>query len=100
MDFSTLALMKKYVSIIVSDAVVNLPAGKSAYEIAVEKGFLGNEEEWLQSLKGQTPYIGENGNWFIGDVDTGLLASPDLENYYTEANLIPLSTEEILEICQ
>ena len=26
-------------------------AGKSAYEIAVEKGFEGTEEEWLASLK-------------------------------------------------
>ena len=27
------------------------PQGKSAYEIAVEHGFTGTEEEWLQSLK-------------------------------------------------
>lgn len=27
--------------------------GKSAYEIAVEHGFSGTEEEWLESLKGQ-----------------------------------------------
>lgn len=26
--------------------------GKSAYEIAVEKGFVGSEEDWLESLKG------------------------------------------------
>ena len=26
--------------------------GKSAYEIAVEHGFKGSEEEWLESLKG------------------------------------------------
>lgn len=26
--------------------------GKSAYEIAVEQGFVGTEEEWLESLKG------------------------------------------------
>jgi len=28
------------------------PTGKSAYEIAVDNGFTGTEEEWLQSLKG------------------------------------------------
>lgn len=28
--------------------------GKSAYEIAVDKGFEGNEEEWLDSLKNAT----------------------------------------------
>lgn len=49
--------------------------GKSAYEIAVEHGFSGTEEEWLESLKGESPYIGVNGNWFIGDVDTGISAS-------------------------
>lgn len=27
--------------------------GKSAYEIAVEQGFVGSEQEWLESLKGQ-----------------------------------------------
>ena len=27
--------------------------GKSAYEIAVEQGFVGTEDEWLESLKGQ-----------------------------------------------
>lgn len=26
--------------------------GKSAYEVAVEQGFVGTEEEWLESLKG------------------------------------------------
>ena len=27
--------------------------GKSAYQSAVEKGFEGTEEEWLESLKGE-----------------------------------------------
>lgn len=27
------------------------PEGKSAYEVAVENGFTGTEEEWLESLK-------------------------------------------------
>lgn len=101
--------------------------GKSAYEIAVENGFVGTESEWLESLKGkpgkdgidgfsptvstelneakdgtvvtitdvngehkftvlngldgldgkdgETPYIGENGNWWIGDTDTNVSAS-------------------------
>lgn len=54
--------------------------GQSAYQIAVEYGFEGTVEEWLQSLNGkdgtdgtdgQTPTIGENGNWFLGEDDTG-----------------------------
>lgn len=64
----------------------DLPRGKSAYEIAKENGFDGTEAEWLASLKGEpgaagtngkdgengkTPYVGENGNWYIGANDTG-----------------------------
>ena len=54
--------------------------GQSAYQIAVEYGFEGTVEEWLQSLNGkdgtdgtdgQTPTIGENSNWFLGENDTG-----------------------------
>lgn len=64
----------------------DLPRGKSAYEIAKENGFNGTETEWLASLKGatgapgasgkdgengKTPYVGDNGNWYIGADDTG-----------------------------
>lgn len=63
--------------------------GLSAYEIAVNNGFTGTEQEWLGSLRGikgedgldgqngrdgtdgKTPVIGGNGNWFLGDEDTG-----------------------------
>lgn len=63
---------------IVSQAVSQIPSGEnglSAYEIAVIYGFDGTEAEWLDSLKGKpgiTPTIGENGNWFIGEMDTGI----------------------------
>lgn len=32
------------------------PEGKSAYDVAVEAGFEGTEEEWLTSLEGQSAY--------------------------------------------
>ena len=35
--------------------------GKSAYDIAVENGFGGNQTAWLQSLKGETGDKGETG---------------------------------------
>jgi len=35
--------------------------GKSAYEVAVESGFVGTESEWLESLRGQDGYVGEDG---------------------------------------
>jgi hypothetical protein len=51
--------------------------GKSAYEIAVNNGFVGTEAEWIASLSGtngETPYVGANGNWHIGNKDTGVAA--------------------------
>ena len=36
--------------------------GKSAYEIAVEHGFVGTEEEWLASLQGAVGAQGEKGD--------------------------------------
>ena len=68
-------------------------AGKSAYEIAVDNGFVGTETEWLEGLKGADGADGKDGtngkngengitphidsttkNWHIGAVDTGILA--------------------------
>lgn len=31
-----------------------------------------------QSLRGETPFIGDNGNWWIGTTDTGVPATQDL----------------------
>ena len=99
MDLFTIALVKKYIIETVSniESVVN---GKSAYEIAVNNGFSGSEKEWLDSLKGISPHIGENGHWFIGDIDTQVEAVPNLEGYYSEATLNALTKDEILEICK
>ena len=78
MDLVTYALLKKYIkaSLAGAGALQGQP-GKSAYEIAVEQGYSGTEQEWITSLvgtPGQTPSIGSNGNWFIGDKDTGISA--------------------------
>lgn len=48
MDVITYALSKKYAD---ENAGEGAP-GKSAYEIAVENGFVGSEKEWLESLEG------------------------------------------------
>ena len=51
------------------------------YVLAVEDGYTGTYEDWLESIKGEdgkdgeTPHIGTNGNWWIGDVDTGVPAT-------------------------
>lgn len=97
-DVTTYALLKSYVkqSIANADQFVQ---GKSAYEVALDQGFKGTEAEWLQSLRGETPHIGDNGHWFVGTLDTGILAELDLAGYYSENNLQPISDEEIIEIC-
>ena len=43
------------------------PAGKSAYEVAVEEGYTGTEEEWLASLEGP---VGATPDISIGTVTT------------------------------
>mgnify|MGYP004510304939 CR=1 FL=1 len=67
---------------VVGTSGLNGKDGLSAYEIAVITGATttATEAEWLESLKGaagtdgQTPYVGINGNWWIGTTDTGVTA--------------------------
>lgn len=82
MDIVSYILSKKYVE----DSLAGAGAvkGKSAYEIACDNGFVGTDVEWLASLKGDTPQIGPSGTWIIGDIDTGIVASPSLAGYATE----------------
>lgn len=37
------------------------PQGKSAYEVAVDNGFKGTEQQWLGSLKGEKGEAGNDG---------------------------------------
>ena len=57
--------------------------GIHAQGIKGEKGDKGDTGEQGQAGRdgkdgadGKTPYIGENGNWWIGDADTGISATP------------------------
>ena len=52
--------------------------GKSAYEVAVENGFVGTEEEWLANLKGDQGDKGDKGDSAtiqVGIVTTGMEVS-------------------------
>ena len=82
MDITSYILLKKYVE----DSLTGVETlnGKSAYQIAQENGFIGSEQEWLASLKGSTPSIGPEGTWVIDGVDTGVVASPSLDEYATK----------------
>lgn len=53
--------------------------GDSAYEIYRDAEYAAGREPltqaaWLASLNGVTPHIGTNGNWYLGDQDTGVKA--------------------------
>lgn len=63
--------------------------------------YVTEKEEALKGVDGETPYIGENGNWFIGETDTGKPAgakadwaqeNPDAPDYIKNKPDIP--TEE------
>lgn len=53
---------EKPVDMVVQDTVLLKIHGKSAYEIALQNGFEGTEEEWLESLKGEPGEKGEKGD--------------------------------------
>jgi len=55
--------------------------GKSAYEIAVEHGFEGSEEEWLASLKGEKGDKGDKGD----RGEQGLPGKDGADGFGTEA---------------
>ncbi len=66
------------------EELVELFKGDSAYELACKGGYTGTEKEWLDSLIGASgkdgkdgvmPSIGENGNWHIAGIDTGVSAT-------------------------
>ncbi len=85
--FLALALMLTLVTLASCSFVSSLlPQPKSAYEIAVENGFTGSEEEWLASMRGDEGksayelycdlfgYEGTEEQWLI-DLRTGALIS-------------------------
>lgn len=95
MDIITYILSKRYID----DSLAGAGAiqGKSAYEIACDNGFTGTPTEWLESLKGDTPQISAQGTWVIGDIDTGIIASPSLAGYATE-EFVKAMIDEIPEV--
>ena len=71
MDITTLTLAKKYVqNVIEGNEGLRGKEGKSAYQVAIENGFSGTEQEWLNSLQGEP---GPAGHTPVKSVD-----------YYTE----------------
>lgn len=95
MDIATLAFMKKYVQASLEGAgALKGEQGLSAYEVAVNSGFVGSESEWLASLKGDSPYIGKDGNWYIGNENTGVAATPTV-SYETLTDIPTVNGVEV-----
>lgn len=70
--------------------------GKSAYQLAVEKGFVGTEAEWIISLKGETGSIGPQG--IQGEI--GPQGVPGTDGYTPEYGVDYGTPEQIAEIAQ
>jgi hypothetical protein len=92
MDTVTYILLKNYIEDLLENA--GALQGKSAYEIACENGFKGTPAEWLASLKGSELLIRENGNWIIDGVDTGMIASPNVEEALAQKTQVQIFTWE------
>ena len=78
-DVVALALAKKYTD----DTLAGLGSlkgkdGKSAYQIALDNGFIGTETAWLESLKGVK---GDPGNdYVLTDTDKSEIANIAIDN--------------------
>jgi hypothetical protein len=66
------------------------PPGKSAYELALENGFVGTEEEWLAEVEGDVGPVGPQG-------PQGPQGQPGAGSYYEEFGFAsPLTTWTIV----
>lgn len=48
-----------------------------------------------QSLRGDTPFIGDNGNWWIGQTDTGVPATQDLTDLNNSVDDLNNSVDDL-----
>lgn len=83
MDVVTLKSAEKRAKKYTDEAIAGAGAvkGKSAYQIAVDNGFVGTEKQWLASLKGEPGIDGVDGTSAtitVGNVTSG--AAPNVSN--------------------
>lgn len=63
--------------------------GRSAYEEAVRQGYIGTEQEWLESLNGKTAYQGALDGGFVGteqEFNTSMASIGNLNNLLDDIN--------------
>lgn len=88
------------------DEVIKASTGKSAYEVAVEEGFEGSVDEWLESLVGPQGYTPQKGvdYWNTSDkaeietyVDQKVIEkNAELENQLDTVEAIALGAEKAI----
>lgn len=104
-DLVTLALAKNYTEAAVAGAGgIKGEDGKSAYEIAVENGFVGTESEWLESLVGAKGDPGTAGKNYqvdtIESTETTVELQPNKFYKFGEVTELNLSFAEITDNTQ
>ncbi|MBQ6699917.1 MAG: hypothetical protein IJM98_04585 [Oscillospiraceae bacterium] len=73
--------------------------GKSAYEIALDHGYIGTEEEWLLTLRGSTLQISNDGYWVLDGIVTDYRADGTAKAEEIEERLSYLfRVEEVFEL--
>ena len=73
--------------------------GKSAYEIALDHGYIGTEEEWLLTLRGSTLQISNDGYWVLDGIITDYRADGTAKAEEIEERLSYLfRVEEVFEL--
>ncbi len=73
--------------------------GKSAYEIALDHGYIGTEEEWLLTLRGSTLQISNDGYWVLDGIVTDYRADGTAKAEEIESRLSHLfRVEEVFEL--
>ena len=101
-DLVTLALAKKYTEATIAGAGgIKGEDGKSAYQIAVENGFIGTESEWLASLKGEKGADGKNYQVeIIESTETTIELQPNKFYKFGEVTELNLTLAEITDNTQ
>ena len=73
--------MSRYATLEYVNSIPAAKDGKSAYQIAIDNGFAGTEQEWLASLKGKDGATGSGSSVTRDDIDllSNRIASVDAE---------------------
>lgn len=96
MDLVALALAKKYTDdTLAGSGSLQGKDGKSAYQIALDNGFIGTEVDWLESLKGEAGKDGQD--YILTDSDKMEIAEIIKTDYDAELLEILGGDENVAE---